>query len=99
MRRTKWFLAVASVVVLSAWFGQRSDAASRSAAVGGSIDRAAPHIQVALLLDTSSSMEGLISQTRAQLWKIINTLSEAKKSGRHASVQIALYEYGNTLLS
>ena len=30
-------------------------------------------VQIAILLDTSSSMSGLIEQTKTQLWKIINT--------------------------
>ena len=30
------------------------------------------HIKVALLLDTSNSMDGLIDQAKAQLWDIVN---------------------------
>ena len=32
-------------------------------------------IKVALLLDTSNSMDGLINQAKAQLWEIVNELS------------------------
>jgi len=34
----------------------------------------APLIQIALLLDTSNSMDGLINQARSQLWAIVNSL-------------------------
>ncbi len=52
-------------------------------------------IKVALLLDTSNSMDGLIHQAKAQLWEIINELSYAKCDGEKPMLEIALYEYGN----
>lgn len=52
-------------------------------------------IRVALLLDTSSSMDGLIEQAKSQLWKIVNQLALAKKGEEYANILIALYEYGN----
>jgi hypothetical protein len=53
-------------------------------------------IMIALLLDTSNSMDGLIDQAKSQLWKIVNELSGAKcDDGARPSIQIALYEYGN----
>ncbi|WP_275316534.1 vWA domain-containing protein [Tenacibaculum bernardetii] len=55
--------------------------------------------KVALLLDTSSSMDGLINQAKAQLWEIINELSHAKCEGITPILEIALYEYGNSKLS
>lgn len=58
-----------------------------------------PKIQVALLLDTSNSMDGLIDQARAQLWDIVNELSLAKCYGKAPTLRIALYEYGNSSLS
>jgi len=54
-----------------------------------------PLIQIALLLDTSNSMDGLIDQAKAQLWKIINQLATAKQKGKRADLYVALYEYGN----
>ena len=33
---------------------------------------------LALLLDTSNSMDGLIDQAKSQLWKIVNELAAAK---------------------
>jgi len=52
-------------------------------------------IQVALLLDTSSSMDGLIDQAKSQLWSIVNEMASAKAEGRTPDIEIALYEYGN----
>ncbi|MDY8136675.1 vWA domain-containing protein [Aquimarina sp. 2201CG5-10] len=57
------------------------------------------NIQVALLLDTSNSMDGLIDQAKAQLWEIVNELSYAKCGNHKIKLQIALYEYGNDRLS
>ncbi|MFY0603844.1 MAG: VWA domain-containing protein [Flavobacteriaceae bacterium] len=56
-------------------------------------------IKVALLLDTSNSMDGLIVQAKSQLWSIINELSFAKYGIKKPDLQIALYEYGNSNLS
>ena len=56
-------------------------------------------IKVALLLDTSSSMDGLINQAKAQLWEIVNELSYAKYGIKKPHLEIALYEYGNSNLS
>ena len=52
-------------------------------------------IQIALLLDTSSSMDGLIDQARTQLWKVVNTFIDAERDGKTPFVEVALYEYGN----
>jgi hypothetical protein len=52
-------------------------------------------IQVALLLDTSNSMDGLIDQAKSRLWNIVNTLTTLKYSGKTPDIEIALYEYGN----
>lgn len=52
-------------------------------------------IQVALLLDTSNSMDGLIDQAKSRLWNIVNTLTTLKYNGKSPQVEIALYEYGN----
>jgi hypothetical protein len=57
------------------------------------------YIKVALLLDTSNSMDGLIDQAKAQLWQIVNELSYAKCDDNKPSLQIALYEYGNDNLN
>lgn len=56
-------------------------------------------IKLGLLLDTSSSMDGLIEQTKSQLWKIINKMASATYNGETPNIMIALYEYGNSGLS
>jgi von Willebrand factor type A domain len=56
-------------------------------------------ILLGLLLDTSSSMDGLIDQAKAQLWNIVNKLSEARCDGQRPTVKVALYEYGNSGLA
>ncbi len=55
----------------------------------------APKIQLALLLDTSSSMDGLIDQARSQLWAVVNALDSATFQGKAPQLEIAVYEYGN----
>lgn len=57
--------------------------------------QSASKIQVALLLDTSSSMDGLIDQAKTELWSVVNKLAEAKYKGQRPDLEIALYEYGN----
>ncbi|HYI12022.1 MAG TPA: vWA domain-containing protein [Thermoanaerobaculia bacterium] len=54
-----------------------------------------PVIQVAILLDTSNSMDGLIDQARTQLWRVVNEFGSARKDGFMPELQVALYEYGN----
>lgn len=56
-------------------------------------------IKVALLLDTSNSMDGLIDQAKSQLWNMVNELANAKADGLDPDLQIALYQYGNDRLS
>lgn len=53
-------------------------------------------IQLAILLDTSGSMNGLIEQTKNQLWQIVNQLALAKdEDGNDPEIELALYQYGN----
>lgn len=58
-----------------------------------------PVIQLAILLDTSNSMDGLINQAKSQIWKIVNEFATAKRGGVQPELQVALYEYGNDGLS
>ncbi len=58
-----------------------------------------PLVQISILLDTSSSMEGLIEQAKGQLWKICNEFIKARQNGVAPEVQVALYEYGKSSLS
>ncbi len=56
-------------------------------------------IQLAILLDTSNSMDGLINQAKSELWKIVNELALAKKNGKSPKLEVALYEYGKSSIS
>jgi hypothetical protein len=58
-----------------------------------------PLVQIAILLDTSGSMQGLIEQAKSQLWRIVNEFAKAKQGGKSPEVQVALYEYGKSSLS
>lgn len=58
-----------------------------------------PLIQMAILLDTSNSMDGLIDQARSQLWKVVNELATTKRDGQSSLLEVALYEYGNSRLN
>ncbi len=50
---------------------------------------------MAILLDASNSMDGLITQAKSRLWNIVNTLTTLKFSGKTPEIEIALYMYGN----
>lgn len=52
-------------------------------------------IQLAILLDTSNSMDGLIGQAKSQLWKVVNELARARRNGKTPVLEVALFEYGN----
>ena len=54
----------------------------------------ATKVQVAILLDVSGSMDGLIEQAKSRLWNIVNTLTTLKFKGESPQIEIALYAYG-----
>ena len=60
-------------------------------------------VQIALILDTSSSMDGLINQARSHLWKIVDDMGKMTRvvdgKTRGVKIELALYEYGNTRIS
>jgi hypothetical protein len=55
-------------------------------------------IQIAILLDASNSMDGLIGQAKSQLWKIVNEFALAKRNGHVPKLEVAFYEYGKSSL-
>jgi len=79
----------------------RKPAQVKPAVSAGTLEAAisAPRVQIALLLDTSSSMDGLIEQAKRQLWTVVNAFQNARRDGKSAQLEIALYEYGNDGLS
>lgn len=60
------------------------------------VDLNQPKIQIAILLDTSGSMDGLIDQARNQLWQTVNEFSKSSRNGVKPVLEVALYEYGNS---
>jgi hypothetical protein len=57
-------------------------------------------VKIALLLDTSNSMDGLINQAKAQLWDMVNQFTRVKCGNQERpDLQIAIYQYGNDRLS
>lgn len=70
-------------------------AASLLLGVGASAQR---KIQVAILLDNSGSMSGLLEQAKSQLWTIVNEMATAKADGKAPEIEIALYEYGDVIV-
>ncbi len=54
-----------------------------------------PLVQLAILLDNSGSMRGLIEQAKSELWRVVNELTTAKQHGKQPWLQVALYIYGN----
>ena len=57
---------------------------------------ATPRVQIAILLDTSGSMSGLIEQAKTQLWQIVNQFATATRNGKRPRLTVALYEYGKS---
>lgn len=57
-----------------------------------------PAVDIAILLDTSNSMDGLISQARSQLWNIVQQVGSAEKKNQKPKLRVAVFEYGNSKL-
>ena len=56
------------------------------------IETVSKHIDVAICLDTSNSMDGLIDSAKAKLWTIVNDLAKIQPT---PTLRVALYHYGN----
>ena len=54
-----------------------------------------PKIQMAILLDHSGSMGGLINQAREHLWNVVNEFATLRRDGKRPRLEVALYKYGN----
>lgn len=59
-------------------------------------------VQIALVLDTSGSMDGLINQARSHLWNMVDQMGRMTRvvngKTRGVKIELALYEYGNDAL-
>ena len=58
-----------------------------------------PRVELAILLDTSGSMQGLLDQAKNRLWDVVNTMATARKHGVIPDLWVALYEYGKQSLT
>jgi hypothetical protein len=66
-----------------------------TASVQPATENAAPLVQLAILLDNSGSMSGLIEQAKSELWRVVNELTTARQNGKQPRLQVALYTYGD----
>ena len=101
MKRTQILLAVPLVTIFSGWHVELVAQAQGFQVIAQQITTFSsqkPKIQIAILLDSSNSMDGLIDQTRSQIWQIINSLTNVQKNGQTPELEIALYHYGNDRL-
>jgi hypothetical protein len=54
-----------------------------------------PRVQIAIALDTSGSMDGLIDQARTQIWDVVRFVDGFSRDGTQTRIEVALYQYGN----
>jgi hypothetical protein len=97
MTRLSIALLAGSLIGLPA-AAQNTPAPTRAAALPAEAAHPEPAralVQIALLLDTSNSMDGLINQAKTELWSIVNELATARAHGEGPALQVALYQYGN----
>lgn len=92
------FVVTAAVIGFHPAFDKKVDAKPVLPSVTTN-DKNVARIQLAILLDTSSSMQGLINQAREQLWQMVNEFSKTKYKGKTPRLEVAIYEYGNSNLS
>lgn len=86
MTPTRRLLTAALVVAAAALLSRTGAADPPKAAAGKTID-------VALCLDVSGSMGGLIDSAKNKLWDIVNELAKAKPT---PTLRVALYSFGHT---
>lgn len=80
-----------------------AETATAPTPAAATIDSVQDTVQIALLLDTSNSMDGLINQARSQLWAMVDQIGHMTRvvdgKTRGVRVELALYQYGNDTLS
>ncbi len=54
-----------------------------------------PQIQIAILLDNSGSMTGLIEQAKSQIWSLVNEFTHAKHNGLQPELHVSIITYGD----
>lgn len=99
----------AGVAYAAGWHGKTTAPASTTTAMIATqtttedeVDTVQDTVQIALLLDTSSSMDGLINQARSHLWNMVDQMGRMTRvvngKTRGVKIELALYEYGNDTL-
>lgn len=97
IRKNTMALGLLGLISLSGAYAAPSNSVSVGQTTEVSVQ--GPKIQLAILLDTSSSMDGLIDQARNQLWQAVNAFAKTTKDGETPVLEVAVYEYGNSRLS
>jgi hypothetical protein len=88
---------IASRGTLGAAAPESAKQAAKPAAEAAAKQKAKPqtgprYVDLAICLDTSNSMDGLIDSAKQKLWAIVNELSTAKPK---PILRVALFQYGN----
>ena len=86
-------LFLSSLFLLSSSYSEKSLNKTLASSQSGNAN---PKIQVAILLDVSGSMDGLIEQAKLQLWNMVSVMGKAKCDSVTPGIEIALYEYGSS---
>ncbi len=101
----------AGVAYAAGWHGKTTETAAKVVHVVTTTktapsevrDNVQDTVQIALLLDTSGSMDGLINQARSHLWNMVDKMGRMTRvvngKTRGVKIELALYEYGNDALS
>jgi hypothetical protein len=94
----------AGVAYAAGWHAQKPPAVTAQVSniasfTTGERDTVQDTVQIALVLDTSGSMDGLINQARSHLWTMVDQMGRMTRvvngKTRTVRVELALYEYGN----
>lgn len=78
--KAKWFLAL--FLSFAGYGAARAESPSQN-------------VDVAILLDTSGSMDGLIESAKVKLWRIVNDLAKVEPT---PTLRVALFSYGHDTL-
>ena len=88
-----------STLLSSAFFTPIIDQVKPSNEVSSTTDSNSNRkIQLVILFDTSSSMDGLLDQAKSRLWEIVNESGALRYNGEVPTLEIAMYDYGNTTI-
>lgn len=100
LKRTSQFISLIMLVFMMGSWAPDQEAQPFVGNESTNLKMSKQRVRIALLLDTSNSMDGLINQAKAQLWDIVNEFTYAR-CGDHERprLEIALYQYGNDNLS